>query len=76
MQIDSNYKIMWMRWPSGLRSLSASTGHGNEDARYTKGGTVLNTTVKDKYLGLTISTDGTYQNSVELQQQRETKLLN
>ena len=33
------------------------TGHGNEDAQYTKGGTVLNTTVKEKGLGLTISAD-------------------
>ena len=33
------------------------TGHGNEDALYTMGGTVLNTTVKEKDLGLTISAD-------------------
>ena len=33
------------------------TGHGNEDAQYTMGGTVLNTTVKEKDLGLTISAD-------------------
>ena len=31
------------------------TGHGNEDAQYTMGGTVLNTTVKEKDLGLTIN---------------------
>ena len=31
------------------------TGHGNEDAQYTMGGTVLNTTFKEKDLGLTIS---------------------
>ena len=30
------------------------TGHGNEDAQYTMGGTVLNTTIKEKDLGLTI----------------------
>ena len=30
------------------------TGHGNEDAKYTMGGTVLNTTVKEKDLGLSI----------------------
>ena len=29
------------------------TGHGNEDAQYTMGGTVLNTTVKEEDLGLT-----------------------
>ena len=33
------------------------TGHGNEDAQYTMGGTVLNTTVNEKDLGLTISAD-------------------
>ena len=31
------------------------TGHGNEDAQYTMGDTVLNTTVKEKDLGLLIS---------------------
>ena len=33
------------------------TGHENEDAQYTMGDTVLNTTVKEKDLGLTISAD-------------------
>ena len=33
------------------------TGHGNVDAQYTMGDTVLNTTVKEKDLGLTISAD-------------------
>ena len=33
------------------------TGHGNEDAQYTMGDTVLNTTLKEKDLGLTISGD-------------------
>ena len=33
------------------------TGHGNEDAKYTMGDTVLNTTLKEKDLGLTISAD-------------------
>ena len=33
------------------------SGHGNEDAQYTMGDTVLNTTVKEKDLGLTISVD-------------------
>ena len=31
------------------------TGHGNEDAQYKMGGTVLTTTVKEKDLGLTSS---------------------
>ena len=33
------------------------TGHGNEDAQYTMSGTILNTTLKEKDLGLTISAD-------------------
>ena len=33
------------------------SGHGNEDAHYTMDDTVLNTTVKEKDLGLTISAD-------------------
>ena len=33
------------------------SGHGNEDAQYTMGGTVLDTTLKEKDLGLTISAD-------------------
>ena len=33
------------------------TGHGNEDVHYTNGGTILNTTVKEKDLGLTICAD-------------------
>ena len=33
------------------------TGHGNEDAQYTMGDIVLNTTLKEKDLGLTISAD-------------------
>ena len=31
------------------------SGHGNEDTQYTMGGTVLNTTLKNNDLGLTIS---------------------
>ena len=33
------------------------TGHGNEDAQYTMGGTVLNITLKETDLGLAISAD-------------------
>ena len=36
-----------------------NTGHGNEDAQYTKGGTVLTTSVNEKDLGLTIIADMT-----------------
>ena len=32
-------------------------GYGKEDAQYTMGGTVLNTIVKEKDFGLTISAD-------------------
>ena len=32
-------------------------GHGIKDAHYTMGGAVLNTTVKERDLGLTISAD-------------------
>ena len=51
------------------------TGHGNEDAQYTMGGTALNTTVKKKDLGLTISADMKVSEQWELQQRRETKFL-
>jgi hypothetical protein len=34
------------------------TGHGNEDAQYTIGDTVLNTTIKEKDIGLTIRYEG------------------
>ena len=33
------------------------TGHGNEDAQYTMGGVVLNTTLEEKDLQLTFSAD-------------------
>ena len=33
------------------------TGHGTQDVQNTMGGTVLNTTLKEKVLGLTISVD-------------------
>ena len=32
-------------------------GRGTEDDKYTMGGTVLNTTLKERFLGLTISAD-------------------
>ena len=44
--------ISWpcLQWP-------LTTGHGNEDEQYTISGTVLNTTLKQNDLGLTISAD-------------------
>ena len=59
MQTDSIYKII-ISCPIVLRSgkcclimgsvCALHTGHGNEDAQYTMGGTVLNTIVKEKAL--------------------------
>ena len=46
------YKVVWLKVSKCLH-----TGHGNEDAQYTMGDTVLNTTIKEKDLGLTISAD-------------------
>ena len=37
------------------KSKCLHSGHGNEDAHYTMGDTALNTTVKEKDLGITIS---------------------
>ena len=51
------------------------TEHGNEVAQYTMGGTVLNTTVKEKDLGLIISADMNASEQCALQQRRETKFL-
>ena len=42
-------------WSEKWQMLFNHPGHGNEDAQYTMGDTVLNTTVKEKDLALTIS---------------------
>ena len=65
MQIDSIYNMIFNKlidWFEKWQMLFNSgkckclhTGHGNEDAQYKMGGTVPNTTVKEKNLGLTIS---------------------
>ena len=66
MQIDSIYNDLnkLIEWSEKWQMLfnfgkckCLHTGHGNEDAQYTMGGTVLNTTVKEKDLGITISAD-------------------
>ena len=64
LQDDLNKLIEWIEWSAKWQMLfnfgkceCLHTGHGNEDAQYTMGGTVLNTTVKEKDLGLTISAD-------------------
>ena len=51
------------------------TGHGNECAQYTMGGTVLNANIKEKDLGLTISADLKVSEQCGIQQQRGPKLL-
>ena len=60
-QDDLNKLIEWSeKWQmlfNFRKCKCLHTGHGNEDAQYTMGGTVLNTTLKEEDLGLTISTD-------------------
>ena len=59
LQDDLNKLIEWSeKWQMVFnfgKCKRLHTGHGNEDAQYTMGGTVLNTTLKEKDLGLTIS---------------------
>ena len=62
LQDDLNKLIEWsekwqMLFNFKKKCKSLHTGHGNEDAQYAMGGTVLNTTLKEKDLGLTISAD-------------------
>ena len=61
LQDDLNKLIEWSeKWQMLFnfgKCKCLHTGHGNENAQYTMGGTVLNTTVKEKDLGLTISAD-------------------
>ena len=61
LQDDLNKLIEWSeKWQMLInfgKYKCLHTGHGNEDAQYTMGGTVLNTTLKEKDLGLTISAD-------------------
>ena len=61
LQDDLNKLIEWSeKWQMLFnfgKCKCLHTGHGNEDAQYTMGVTVLNTTLKEKDLGLTISAD-------------------
>ena len=61
LQDDLNKLIEWSeKWQmlfNFVKCKCLHTGHGNEDAQYTMGDTVLNTTLKEKDLGLTISAD-------------------
>ena len=61
LQDDLNKLIEWSeKWQMLFnfgKCKCLHTGHGNEEAQYTMGGTVLNTTLKEKDLGLTISAD-------------------
>ena len=61
MQIDSIYKMVLQSWLNDLRSgkhrliKCLHTEYRNEDVQFTISDFVLNTTVKQKELGLTIS---------------------
>ena len=59
LQDDLNKLIVekWQMLFNFGRCKCLLTGHGNEDVQYTMGGSVLNTTLKEKDLGLTISAD-------------------
>ena len=61
LQDDLNKLIEWSEKWQMLFNFGMGkclhTGHGNEHAQYTMGGTVLNTTLKEKDLRLTISAD-------------------
>ena len=61
LQDDLNKLIQWSEKCQILfifgKYKCLHTEHWNEDAQYTKGGTVLNTTVNEKDSGLTISAD-------------------
>ena len=61
LQDDLNKLIAWSeKWQMLFKYGKCKclhTGHGNEDAQYKMGGTVLNTTLKEKDLWLTISAD-------------------
>ena len=61
LQDDLNKLIEWSeKWQMLFnfgKCKCLHTGHGNEDAQYTMGGTVLNSTLKEKDLGLTVSAD-------------------
>ena len=61
LQDDLNKLIEWSeKWQMLFnfgKCKCLHTGHGNEDAQYTMGGTILNTTLKEKDLGLTVSAD-------------------
>ena len=68
MHIDNIYKMIilnkFTEWSEKWQMLfnlgkckCLHIGHGNEGEQYTLGGTVLNTTSKEKDLGLTISAD-------------------
>ena len=57
LQDDLNKLTEWQMLFNFGKCKCLHTGHENEDAQYTMGDTVLNTTIKEKDLGLTISAD-------------------
>ena len=55
LQNDLDRLMKWYEKWQMLFNFLKYTGHGNLDANYKMGGTVLGTTVKEKDLGITIS---------------------
>ena len=53
----TEWSVKWQMLFNFGKCKCLHTGHGNEDAQYTMGGTGLNTTLKEKDLRLTISAD-------------------
>ena len=51
------------------------TGSINTGMNYAMGGTILSKTVKEKDLGVTMNANIKYQNNVELQRLRVTRIL-
>ena len=80
LQDDLNKLIEWSgKWQMLFnfgKCKCLHTGHGNEDAQYTMGGTVLNSTLKKKDLGLTISADMKVSEQCGIAAAKGTKLLN
>ena len=77
LQDDLNKLIEWseqMLFNFG-KCKCLHTGHGNEDAQYTMGGTVLNTTLNEKDLGLTISAEMKVSEQCEIAAVKENQIL-
>ena len=79
LQDDLNMLIEWSeKWQMLFnfgKCKCLHTGHGNEGAQYTMGCTVLDTTLKEKDLGLTISADMKISEQCGIAAAKETKFL-